>query len=169
MTDCPKGVEQDVRAESPQISFPRFVNPFANYPPPHPPPPPGSLKVLFGRNRSQMEIIRPNRFHLPALLLSLRGDTPSPFDISSRWTITERSSITFRDDSRHPEMPQKSLQCAESCVHEDPSTCEVDTGSPPMAFQKHHVSKMRLKPFHQQPLGRAQDYTDMYMHVTVNT
>lgn len=90
----------------PQIWFPRFVNPFANYccltALPHLPPPCCSLKVLFWGNHSQMENIRRNRFHLPVLLLSLRGDTPFPSDISSRWTITESSSITFYDDSWHP-------------------------------------------------------------------
>lgn len=58
-------------------------------------PPCSSLKLVFWGNHSQMGNIRLNRFHLPALLLSLRGDMLSPSDIFSQWTITEHSSITL--------------------------------------------------------------------------
>lgn len=66
-------------------------------------PPFSSLKLVFWGNRSQMENIRCNHFHLLALLLSLRGDTLSPSDISSQWTVTENSSITWDEELWHPE------------------------------------------------------------------
>lgn len=65
-------------------------------------PPYSSLKLVFWGNHSQMENIRCNHFHLPTLLLSLRGDMLSPSDISSQWTITEHSSITFSQECWHP-------------------------------------------------------------------
>lgn len=65
-------------------------------------PPCSSLKLFFWGNHYQMENIRCNHFHLPALLLSLLGDMPSPSDISSQWTITEHSSITFSEECWHP-------------------------------------------------------------------
>lgn len=66
-------------------------------------PPFSSLKLVFWGNRSQMENIRCNHFHLLALLLSLRGDTLSPSDISSQWTVTENSSITWDEELWQPE------------------------------------------------------------------
>lgn len=168
----------------PQIWFRRFANPLqitvaSRLPPPPLPRPLCSLKVLFWGNHSQMENIRRNRFHLPALLLSLWGATPSPSDISSGWTITERSSITFYEESWHLKCcrnhyNEQSCVCLRVSWTPDPEYCERSFSPKKLPLHKWRISFIKSSTFitwNLSPLSLGKHfirYKTTFLNVTVN-